>query len=379
MFGFVDAHLHITANMRAGGLVISGEPFDRFGIPAALGQDAKVHGHNGTLDYTGNLLRDANPVGTHDTHGWPTFAGWPVYNTQTHQQTYYVWLQRAYMAGERLVVAQTAADAPICRLEPRRSGSCDETESVKAQIRTLRAMQNYVDAQAGGTGRGWFRIVESPAQARRVIAAGKLAVIIGIESSDLFGCSVTSGRTPCSKAQINRGIATYKRLGVRGMFIAHWVNNAFGGAALEGGAKGIFINILNRVQTGSYFTVAPCPGAGQGEDVLTLPTSVLVSLTRFFPAARSIAEQGMPQYPGGLQCNTEGLTSLGRYLVAAADRQPHADRGRPPERAGARHGPRARRPGALPARLKPQRDGWRMDRRRAPPALPARRVCRRHP
>ena len=58
VFGFVDSHLHITANMRAGGLVISGEPFDRFGIPAALGQDGKVHGHNGTLDYTGNLLRD---------------------------------------------------------------------------------------------------------------------------------------------------------------------------------------------------------------------------------------------------------------------------------------------------------------------------------
>lgn len=105
------AHLHITANMRAGGLVISGEPFDRFGIAAALGQDAKVHGRDGGLDYIGNLLRGANPVGTHDTHGWPTFTGWPVYNTQTHQQTYYV---------------------PLCRLEPRRSGSCDETQSITA-------------------------------------------------------------------------------------------------------------------------------------------------------------------------------------------------------------------------------------------------------
>ncbi len=315
VFGFVDAHLHINANMRAGGLVISGEPFDRFGIPAALGQDAKVHGKDGGLDYTGNLLRDANPVGTHDTHGWPTFTGWPVYNTQTHQQTYYVWLQRAYMAGERLVVAQTAADAPLCRLEPRTFDSCDETRSITAQIRTLRALQDYVDAQAGGAGRGWFRIVETPAQARRVIAAGKLAVIIGIESSDVFGCSVSSGRTSCTQARIDRGIAAYKRLGVRAMFIAHWVNNAFGGSALEGGAKGIFINILNRVQTGSYFTVGSCPGAGQGEKVLTLPTSFLVSLTRFFPAARAIAEQGMPSYPSGLQCNSDGLTALGRYLV----------------------------------------------------------------
>ena len=88
VFGFVDDHLHITANMRGGGLVISGEPFDRFGIAAALGQDAKVHGANGGLDITGNLLRTGNPVGTHDTHGWPTFTGWPTFDTQTHQQTY---------------------------------------------------------------------------------------------------------------------------------------------------------------------------------------------------------------------------------------------------------------------------------------------------
>jgi hypothetical protein len=126
VFGFVDAHLHITANMRAGGLVIYGEPFDRFGIVAALGRDAKVHGAGGRLDYTGNLLRSGTPVGTHDTHGWPTFAGWPTYNTQTHQQSYYVWLERAWEAGERLVVAQTVDDQPLCMLEPRRIDGCNE-------------------------------------------------------------------------------------------------------------------------------------------------------------------------------------------------------------------------------------------------------------
>src|SRR5512132_1489650 len=39
LFGFVDAHLHITADMRAGGRVISGEAFDRFGITEPLGRD----------------------------------------------------------------------------------------------------------------------------------------------------------------------------------------------------------------------------------------------------------------------------------------------------------------------------------------------------
>jgi hypothetical protein len=87
--GFVDPHVHIPAALRAGGLVISGDNFNPFGIPDALGHDADVHGSDGSLDVTGNLLRSGEPAGTHDTHGWPTFAGWPTFDTYTHQQIYY--------------------------------------------------------------------------------------------------------------------------------------------------------------------------------------------------------------------------------------------------------------------------------------------------
>jgi microsomal dipeptidase-like Zn-dependent dipeptidase len=316
IFGFIDDHVHITGNMRAGGDVISGEPYDPFGIPTALGQDAETHGVNGKLDLTGNLLRTGLPVGTHDTHGWPTFKGWPTYNSMTHQQAYYVWMERAWRAGMRMVVAQTADDEPLCRLEPRRTTkTCSETASILAQIRTLRGLQSYVDAQSGGPGRGWFRLVDSPAVARRVMKAGKLAVMIGIESSDLFGCSETHGRPGCTRADINRGLAMYKRLGVRGMFVAHWVDNAFSGAALEGATKGVFINILNRFQTGSYFRTSACPGPGQGVTVTTLSQALLKALASFFPAAGSIADAPMPTYPSGLQCNADGLTGLGRYLI----------------------------------------------------------------
>ena len=316
IFGFIDDHVHVTANMRAGGDVISGEPYDRFGIPAALGRDVEIHGVDGKLDLTGNLLRTGVPVGTHDTHGWPSFVGWPIYNTMTHQQAYYVWIERVWRAGMRMMVAQTADDEPICRIEPRRrTKNCSETASVQAQIATLKGLQNYVDAQNGGPGRGWFRLVYNPAQARRVMESGKLAVLIGIESSDLFGCSEFKGKPQCTRADINHGIARYKRLGVRGMFVAHWINNAFGGAALEGGTKGVFINILNRFQTGSYFKTSRCPGPGQGVEVQTLSQSLLKALAAFFPAAKALAQHPMPNYPAGLQCNSRGLSSLGRYLI----------------------------------------------------------------
>ena len=152
--GYVDAHLHITANQRAGGRVIYGEPFDPRGIEAALGNDASEHGPDGSADVTGNLLRSGLPFGMHDTHGWPTFVGWPTFDTMTHQQTYYVWLQRAWMAGLRLVVAQTVEDEPFCRIEPLRSHSCSEPVAIRLQIRTLRALQRYVDGKSGGPARG---------------------------------------------------------------------------------------------------------------------------------------------------------------------------------------------------------------------------------
>jgi len=313
--GWADVHVHITADQRAGGRVISGEPFDPAGIEQALGQDASEHGADGGLDVTGNLLRDGLPFGTHDTHGWPTFAGWPTHDTMTHQQTYYVWLQRAWLAGERLIVAQTVEDEPICRIEPVRAHACSEPAAIRQQVATLRRLQAFVDGQSGGPGRGWFRLVYGPEQARRAIERGKLAVVIGIEWSDPFGCSVDNGRPACTSAQVDRRLEAFKRLGVRSLFIAHWIDNAFAGAALEGGARGAFINTFNRLQTGRWFRTGPCPQAGEGEEVDTLTQGELQVLASFFPITQPIADEGMPSYPPGRQCNARGLTALGRHLV----------------------------------------------------------------
>jgi microsomal dipeptidase-like Zn-dependent dipeptidase len=315
--GYVDAHLHITANQRAGGRVIYGKPFDPRGIQFALGDDASVHGADGSADVTGNLLRSGLPFGTHDTHGWPTFTGWPVYDTMTHQQTYYVWLERAWMAGLRLVVAQTVEDEPICRIQPSRAHTCNEPAAIRAQIRTLRGLQRYVDARSGGRGRGWFRLVDSPAAARRTIERGKLAVLIGIESSNPLGCSKRPGRPGCTAADVDRRLDAFHRLGVRTLFVAHWVNNAFAGAALEGGAKGAFINVFNRMQTGAWFETRPCPQPGEGEEIETLSKGELQVLASYYPSTTPIADEGMPSYPAGRQCNVESLTALGRHLIRA--------------------------------------------------------------
>lgn len=293
VFGWADLEFHLTASFRAGGEVISGEDFSPFGITVALSaaRDRQEHGPDGTLDITGNLLRFGTPTGRTNIHGWPTFIGWPTYDTLTNQQAYWVWLERAWRSGLRLVLANASEDAPLCTLEPKRSHSCNEEQSIELQVQNLKQLQGYIDAQAGGPGRGFFRIVYSPAQARRVMAAGKLAVVIGVESSDALGCSEFEGKPQCDRAQIARGLTHWWKLGIRGFFPVHWVNNAFAGAALEGGSTGTFLNLLNVRQTGQPFKTGPCPLPGEG------------------------VEMSSPTGQSKKVCNAMGLTGLGAYLI----------------------------------------------------------------
>ena len=113
---------------------------------------------------TGNLLRSGTPFGTHDTHGWPTFAGWPVHDTNTHQQTYYMWLKRAWKAGSgsssrrRSRTRRSASSSRSARIRATRRAT------IKLEIRRLKGLERYVDAQSGGPGKGWFRIVRGPAR-----------------------------------------------------------------------------------------------------------------------------------------------------------------------------------------------------------------------
>ena len=90
-------------------------------------------------------------------------------------------------------------------------------------------MQDYIDAQSGGPGEGWFRVVETPEAARDVIAAGKLAVVLGIEVPNLFDCYLTKrdDSPECDADHIERELDKYYDLGVRVLFPNHKYDNAF--------------------------------------------------------------------------------------------------------------------------------------------------------
>ncbi len=324
VLGFADSHLHISATTFLGGGHY-GVPFHRFGITEALKNCEAVHGPDGTLDVVGNFL-GGNPVGHHDTQGWPTFVDWPAAGSLMHENTYYKWIERTYKAGLRLIVNDLVENQALCTLESKTPGhnplqDCNEMNSAVSQVQFMHELQDYVDAQEGGPGKGWFRLVDNPADARKVINDGKLAVVLGIEISHLFNCNVVqiagqgSEIDGCTRADIDTQLDRLYQLGVREMFPVHEFNNAFGG---NGIFDGLVLNAGNFVDTGSFWATYDCPAGDYFYDpgaIMTTsdPTGTLNPLLAALLKAGGAG--ALPLYPNTRQCNARFLTDLGRYAL----------------------------------------------------------------
>ena len=168
----IDLHLHAMAFEFLGGKAHCGRPWSPYGAPYALVDCPDHQVGNGCGAVLENALY-GNPARCHDPVGWPTFKDWPNHESLTHEQTYYKWIERAYMGGLRVMVNLFVENRQLCELYPFKQNNCDEMASVHLQNKDIEALQDYIDAQNGGPGRGWFRIVTNPFQARPRDRAGQ--------------------------------------------------------------------------------------------------------------------------------------------------------------------------------------------------------------
>ncbi len=311
--GTIDAHTHVTAFEFLGGDFHCGRPWSPYGIPYALPDcEPYEQGTNGQVE---SFLDYGTPAHAHDTRGWPTFRAWPSPTDLAEEGDYYTGIKRAWMAGLRVMVTQLVDNEALCDLMTKRRNSCNDMDAVRLQARDLRALQNYVDAQSGGPGKGFFRIVTNPFQARRVVNEGKLAVVEGIEVSHLFNCGEYLGVAQCNESQIDAGLKQVRALGVSTFFPIHKFDNAFGGTKMDAGDLGVLINAGNHLETGSFWDVKTCTGPEHDQTQLTVPLvgqlgSLLNSL-----ASRLTGGALLPVYPPPPHCNQRGLTQLGAYLI----------------------------------------------------------------
>ena len=312
--GFVDAHMHMMAFEFLGGKAHCGKPWHPYGVEVAL-MDCPDHYPNGG----GAVLENALAGGerpTHDPVGWPSFRDWPHHDSLTHEQSYYKWLERSWRGGLRIFVNLLVENKVLCEVYPYKQNSCDEMDSVRLQARRIRELENYIDAQSGGPGKGFFRIVTDPFEARRVANSGKLAVVLGIEVSQPFGCRVYNDVPLCDRARIDRELDEVYRLGVRDMEIVNKFDNALAGVAGDNGTTGVAVNNANKLETGKYWDMQSCMNGPDEADreQITFPGhnhDGLVSngLGALVPGGT------VPVYPGGPQCNARGLTDLGEHAI----------------------------------------------------------------
>ncbi|WP_372777944.1 peptidase M19 [Litorivivens sp.] len=358
VLGFAEVHAHMSMGSEmsdgsrnvgpsAGG-VQWGQAVHRFGVPHALGNCESFHGPDGMTDPEA-LILDSSPGTTHDTEGWPTFIDWPKNDSQLHQQMYWRWVERAWMSGLRLMTVLGTNIEALCQVAQNTGPSrgqnpldldCVDMSVGMKQVEYLSDMQDYIDAQFGGPGKGFFRIVGSPAEARQVIAEGKLAVIPGLEFTNIWGCNVRflpgdNEISSCTKEDIDAEIDRVWDAGVRQVFPFHDVDSSLGGA-------GLFSDILELVNfygTGRFFETYACEDGGEGEnflynaglkylatrepqdDSVPIPQPILDPVLSNLGDDPNIAllleaTNGMvPTMESGRRCNARTVTDLGIYAI----------------------------------------------------------------
>ena len=170
--------------------------------------------------------------------------------------------------------------------------SCNDMEAVDRQLAAAKEMEAYIDSKSGGPGKGWYRIVYTPDEARAVIMAGKLAVVLGIEVDYLFNCHREGDLTEdLLRAQLDK----YYAAGVRHLFPIHFDNNGFGATAFQNGLQ-FGIDVENPVNNEPGLPLNPFP---------------------VFAAYTVATEDAQPfgyDYRTGRRA-TQGLTELGKTLI----------------------------------------------------------------
>ncbi|NOT86818.1 MAG: hypothetical protein HOP03_01385 [Lysobacter sp.] len=219
------------------------------------------------------------------------FEDWPKWDAIAHQQMWFGHLQKAHANGLRVMGVSFAESNFLCQTTPplRRRYDCDEMASIKRQALFLRG---FVSRNSG-----WVGIAETPAQARSLIAQGKLALVMTAEVTRLFP---DGDYIP----QLNELHA----LGIRSLQLVHHADNRFAGTApinnLRTAATLVEALTFGGINTRINDTV--CRDGNGTIQIEGIPSSQWIMPIIY-----------RPKCDGELHLNDQGLTQDGRGLVNA--------------------------------------------------------------
>jgi hypothetical protein len=310
--GIVEGHMHWMTFEYLGGNFHCGQPWHPYGITYALPDCSSVEGPQGAAAPVQNFLNYGSPAAPHDTSGYPKMTAWSPGNL-TYEGTYWRWVERAWLGGLRLMVMGINENRVLCELQQTRKHGCNEMDTVRRGLADIKELQRYVDAQAGGPGKGFFQIVTDPFQARRVINQGKMAVVLEIEVSEPFDCRGWE-QPSCDQAQVDKQLNAMYDLGVRSSLLLNKFDNPLTGVRFDSGPVGVVINGGNKQSAGSFWSARTCTSPLHDNDVFTGFQAGSTALDMVLGTV-GVQSGTLPSYPNPPHCNTRGLTTLGKHVV----------------------------------------------------------------
>jgi len=346
MNGYHDMHIHLFADLSHGGKVLSGLPApvddagnfvlnDTYNVNTALSAKNDKHLHKTISHGLGNdTTGDGTQDGTRSWFGAPYFNGWPKWTSTTHQQMYYVWLERAWRGGLRSTSMLAVHNEALCKtsLKDTKEESwplCEDSMSyIVDQLKAAFKFQDFIDERSGGEGKGWFQIVKTPEQARQVISDGKLAVILGIEVDNLFNCKEIKGcpedfGLPLERIEsltslpepttVEEAVNVLHDIGVIHVLPVHNFDNGFGAAATWHDA----IGVGQLVSEERWWEVEECDTFDGGRkygfwiDTALYPVLIFAGFGDLRKYERYDDAGDIPTYPKVPSCNKYGLLGEG--------------------------------------------------------------------
>ena len=134
-------------------------------------------------------------------------------------------------------------------------------EGAKLQRKRLYELQDYIDAQYGGPGKGFLRIVTDPFQAGRSWPTASWRSSWAWRPRRCSAAAASDQAPECNQAKIDRGLAEFRKLGVRSFFPVHKFDNPLGGTKMDGGTTGLVVNPGNKIAFGRFWDARTCNGA----------------------------------------------------------------------------------------------------------------------
>jgi microsomal dipeptidase-like Zn-dependent dipeptidase len=335
VWGWADIHCHPTAQAGFGDLLAG----HMHGPVEDLGSCLEIHGHE-----HGNPLRPVGLAleggryndGSLATTGWTTgtpgfdeqlgFRGWPAFDEITHIKTHQDWIRRAYEGGQRLMVALIVHNQMLAAISTATKlifEAQSDRDTVEPQVQMLR---EFV-AHNGD----WCGLARTPAEARDLIEANKMAFVLGLETDSIndwvkdeqFSSDPSDANRDAIHATIHDYFAYLYDLGVVQVNLIHLTDNAFGGMALYDVM--FMVNSWQRrgrlPDTEDGFT----PHAANPDEVVCTPVTLpSVLWEKLEPAAQKLGITSPPFSGVGVyghgDRNANGLTVAGEVALLEAMR-----------------------------------------------------------